>query len=370
MQSLLLKAALSGAGNEGRLCVGVVSLVASGTPRQLLQAFLAEHADVELEIVEGSPRDQVAAVRALRMDVSFVVGTTPAPGCEVELLWSEAVNVVLPDNHRLANLETVQWEHISEERFIVSKTDPGPEVHNFVVRSLSTFGHRPIVGRHPVRREELMAMVGLGRGISVVGAADSAVVYPGQEEFATCSRVCCDCLKLRRQRDTRTRKIQTVFGTITVDAPRISICPCKNYWGFVDMSQSPLTELLPDRCTPELRRLQAELSVRHSYREAARLLTTLLPCRPMNHATMRNRTHCVAADLEQMPADQPAPEAERPAEMMVLIDGAHIRAAHGYQSRYVDVTVGKIEVARKTPRRFALAPKGAGSALATVRQAL
>ena len=27
--------------------------------------------------------------------------------------------------------------------------------------------------------------------------------------------------------------------------------------------------------------------------------------------------------------------------MMVLIDGAHIRAAHGYQSRHIDVTVGK-----------------------------
>jgi len=34
----------------------------------------------------------------------------------------------------------------------------------------------------------------------------------------------------------------------------------------------PLTELIPDRCTPELRRLQAELSARHSYREAAQLL--------------------------------------------------------------------------------------------------
>ena len=53
--------------------------------------------------------------------------------------------------------------------------------------------------------------------------------------------------------------------------------------------------------------------------------------------------------------------------MMVLIDGAHIRAAHGYQSRYVDVTVGKIEVAGKTPRRFALAPKGTGSPLAIMR---
>ena len=179
VQSLLLTAALNGVGNEGSLCVGVVSSIAGGNPGQLLQVFLAEHADVEFEIAEGSPRDHVAAVRALRMDVSFVLGTTPTPEYEVEFLWSEAVNVVLPDNHRLANLETLRWEHLSEERFIVSKTDPGPEVHNFVVRNLSAFGHRSIVGRHLVRREALMAMVGLGRGTTVVVAADSAVVYPG-----------------------------------------------------------------------------------------------------------------------------------------------------------------------------------------------
>lgn len=34
---------------------------------------------------------------------------------------------------------------------------------------------------------------------------------------------------------------------------------------------------------------------------------------------------------------------------MVLIDGAHVKAAHGYQPRHVDVTVGKIEVAAQTP---------------------
>jgi hypothetical protein len=94
--------------------------------------------------------------------------------------------------------------------------------------------------------------------------------------------VCRDCLTLRRLRVGRTRKVQTLFGTIIVDAPRIRACACRNHWGFVDVSQSPLAELLPDRCTPELRRLQAELSARHSYREAAaRPLAALLPCAKM-----------------------------------------------------------------------------------------
>ena len=59
------------------------------------------------------------------------------------------------------------------------------------------------------------------------------------------------------------------------------------------MSWSPLPKLLLDWCTPKLGRLQAELSARHSYREAARLLTTLLPCQPTNHATMRSSIHRV-----------------------------------------------------------------------------
>ena len=93
----------------------------------------------------------------------------------------------------------------------------------------------------------------------------------------------------------------------------------------------------------------------------------------MNHATMRNRTHRVAADLESAtvasPRNPSLTSIPRPRKM-VLIDGARIRAAHGYQSRHIDVTVGKIEVAGRPPRRFALAPKGADAPLATLRQAL
>jgi hypothetical protein len=209
----------------------------------------------------------------------------------------------------------------------------------------------------------------LAESKALLGELARLVLQTQVEEFITSDRVCGSCRGLRRLRDRRTRKIQTLFGTITVDAPRISACPCGSR-GFVDVSWSPLTDLLSDRCTPELRRLQAELSARHSYREVARLLETFLPCAPGNHATMRNRTHRVAADLEAMAPPDLEPAHERPTEIMMAIDGAHIRAAPGYQSRHIDVTVGKIEVEGRPPRRFALAPKGASAPLATLRKAL
>jgi hypothetical protein len=212
----------------------------------------------------------------------------------------------------------------------------------------------------------------LAEGKELLGELGRLVLQTQMEEYTTCARVCPECMKMRKQRDCRTRKVQTLFGTITIDAPRISVCPCMNTWGFLDVSTSPLAELLPDRCTPELRRLQAELSAKHSYRETARLLATLLPCEPPNHATMRNRTHRVAAELESQAAAQPNVDAGpiRVAEMIVFIDGAHILAAPGYQTRHIDVTVGKVEVSGRPPRRFAFAARGAVSPLAGIRQAL
>lgn len=112
------------------------------------------------------------------------------------------------------------------------------------------------------------------------------IVQSQIDKKVSAARICSDCLNVRPIRDRRTRALQTLFGTVRVAAPRIKLCGCvdKGPWPFDDVSFSPLSELLPDRCTPELRRLQAELGARHSFREAARLLGTLLPCSPPSHA--------------------------------------------------------------------------------------
>jgi hypothetical protein len=101
-----------------------------------------------------------------------------------------------------------------------------------------------------------------------------------------------------------------------------------------------------------------DLGARYSFREAAQLLSTLLPCSPTDHATIRHRTHHVAAAIEAKAPEAPKDVPASNDEMIVMIDGAHIRSAPGYQSRHLDITVGKVEVTGRRPRRFALAPKG------------
>ena len=60
----------------------------------------------------------------------------------------------------------------------------------------------------------------LAEGKDLLGELGRLVLQTQMEEYTTCARVCPACMKLRRQRDFRTRKIQTIFGTITVEAPR------------------------------------------------------------------------------------------------------------------------------------------------------
>ncbi len=96
----------------------------------------------------------------------------------------------------------------------------------------------------------------------------------------------------------------------------------------------------------------------------------LLPCSPVNHATMRNRTHRGAAEIKAGPGGVPEGPSSSGKEMVVMIDGAHVRGVPGHQSRHLDATVGKVEVAGRKGRRLAFAPKGANFPLDVLRTAL
>jgi hypothetical protein len=122
----------------------------------------------------------------------------------------------------------------------------------------------------------------------------------------------------------------------------------------------PVCAMLTARCTPELERVQAELGARTSFREAARMLETLLPASPANHEGVRTRTHAAALRLEAadrqaaaavVARDTAAADAGRP---VVMLDGAYVRAVPGHQVRNFEVICGKVEQEGHCSRRFAL----------------
>lgn len=182
---------------------------------------------------------------------------------------------------------------------------------------------------------------------AIVAQLQKAIVQDQVEEMSQACRPCPGCERVRPIHDYRSRTLDTMFGRFTVRAPRIKLCSCQaDAGGRIGSPLSPLSYFLPDRATPEMQRLQAELASRHSFREAARLINMFLPCQVQSHVTIRNRFSCVAEMLEpdlscSKPETSEAPHEASPAN--VFLDGAHIRCRPEYQKRHLDVVVGRIE---------------------------
>jgi hypothetical protein len=107
---------------------------------------------------------------------------------------------------------------------------------------------------------------------------------------------------------------------------------------------SPLAYFFPDRATPELQWLHTQLGSRHSFREAARLIKSFLPCHPPHHTIVRGRLGRIAERLECSRRASSSPADVTPkGGLTVFLDGAHIRYRPEYQQRHLDLVVGKIE---------------------------
>lgn len=174
-------------------------------------------------------------------------------------------------------------------------------------------------------------------------------------------RHCQGCGGTRPIKDYSTRTIQTVYGAVTVESPRLY--PCRRCMPGVDFTIIPVSELCPDRATAELMTLTAKLGALMPYRAAAEVLADFLPGQmPTRHTTLRNRTLAVGKQLEEKEEQRmfveqvdtrerrqrelPLP-GDREREFVLSIDTAHIPQV--------------VDVRREVSKRSSATQAGAGS---------
>lgn len=168
-----------GRGEKGCVRIGVCSSIASGFLRELLRTYVDGYGNVRIELVDGSPNEQVAAVRQLRLDVAFIAGTREWTNCERTPLWSERIFVALSERHDLAVCEEVSWQDLSVESFVVTEVAPGQEIHDHLVRELTGLGQQPDIRVQSVSRDNLLPLVALGRQVTLVSEAMTVARFPG-----------------------------------------------------------------------------------------------------------------------------------------------------------------------------------------------
>ena len=166
-------------------------------------------------------------------------------------------------------------------------------------------------------------------------------------------RHCEGCGGTRPVKDYSTRTIQTVYGAVTVESPRLY--PCRSCMPGVDFTITPISELCPNRATAELMTLTAKLGALMPYRAAAKVLTDFLPGQtPTRHTTLRHRTLAIGKRLEEKEEQRmlfekvdtqerhqrelPLPgDPER--EFVLSIDTAHIPQVRGHETRSFEAVI-------------------------------
>jgi len=208
-------------------------------------------------------------------------------------------------------------------------------------------------------------------GKRVVEQIQRAILCDQVEEITRESRVCPTCASVRAIHDYRTRVLDTLFGRLRVKAARFRRCSCDARSVAIPGGPlSPLAFFFPDRAIPELQRLHAELGSRHSFREAARLMKSFLPCYPPHHTTVRDRLGRIAERLERSRRTSSDPaDATFKGGLTVFLDGAHIRCRPEYQQQHLDLVVGRNEN-RHMCRRFGLVVNATASPRSCVREEL
>ena len=168
----------AGRAGNGRVAIGVVGSLSSRYLGQLIGKFRSEYPGVVLSVSEGSNHDHVAAITDKSLDLAFVLGTPRPVGCQSEHLWSESVVVALASDDIRTSQARLSFSSLCEDHFIVSCDSPGPEVHDFIIRSLSDPGSHPHISQYKVGREALILMVGLGFGTSLVCGSEMRLSFP------------------------------------------------------------------------------------------------------------------------------------------------------------------------------------------------
>lgn len=181
-----------------------------------------------------------------------------------------------------------------------------------------------------------------------------AVVRMQAYEFCELHRVCTRCRRGNPVKDYRQRKVETVFGSIAVESPRIISCPCEPPF-FLEAPFSPLSRVLPERATPELQLLQAKLCAQLPYRQAASIVREFLPVsETFNHVTLRNRTLRIGKKIEKVaPAAAPCPQTKSRPEWTLVIDGGFVRGIGKGELRNFGLLTGRVVAPGEKPYVFA-----------------
>jgi len=134
--------------------------------------------DVKWTLHEMQPAAQHAALKEHRLDLCFYRLGPSAPELTSEPLSSEAIAIVLPQQHRLARRARVALKDLADERFISFKLDQS-RFAAYLYQSCIEAGFTPHIYQQVVEVQTLLGLVRAGLGIGLLPASTGRFGHAG-----------------------------------------------------------------------------------------------------------------------------------------------------------------------------------------------
>ncbi len=181
LRRAMRQAKASQRGETGELTVGVsVPFIVFG---ELFERFREEHAGVSVEIVESTTSASWALVQQRRVDMAIVAKSGENEGIQSLHLGDERMLAVLPRSHALSGARRLSIEDLRDEEFILGASGLGPDIKEYLARRMAKWDIEPRVQLHRAGQCDLINMVALGFGMTIVvgpprAAIDGVVLIP------------------------------------------------------------------------------------------------------------------------------------------------------------------------------------------------
>lgn len=153
-------------GEHGELTVGLCMPLALLC--DLFERFHEDHFGVSVQLVESTTSASCALVQQRSVDVAFVAEPQGSGTLQSLHIRDERMIAVLPRSHPLAGAHRLSLEELGHERFILSASGLGPDIQDHLARRMAKRGMEPSVQLHRVGQCNLINMVALGFGVTIV----------------------------------------------------------------------------------------------------------------------------------------------------------------------------------------------------------
>lgn len=166
-------------GEEGRLAIGFSSSLMTGNLRLAIGDYMARYPDVQFDGIEGGTEKLFTGLQARIVDAAITPALIAEPGITRRNLWTERLMIVVPENHRLNDADTIHWTDLRHEVFVLPTDGIGPIVSDMLSAKLGAQGHRANIIAQDTSIESVISTVTIGRYVTIVTEASTGVTWPG-----------------------------------------------------------------------------------------------------------------------------------------------------------------------------------------------